>query len=287
MRISTKTLRLFSLLLFLLAACSSAPYSAYEPAPQVPKPKQPAVQQEQMPTYTVPGDEAVKAPAPKEEAEPTYTAPGDTRPVPKGAVMTGAVYDRPYTVRGITYYRLKSVKTYRQTGIASWYGIEEHGKLTASGERYNMYAMTAAHKQLPLGSRVLVRCLKTGKEIVVRINDRGPHVPGRIIDLSYSAAKKLGIVDKGLTKVTIRLLNGGQIKPDDGHFSVQLASFSVREYAKELADRLNNSRIVMAYVHGKPFYRVKVTGFSSRNAAENYKHSMSGKYPGALIIAEQ
>jgi len=205
---------------------------------------------------------------------------------PEGAVMTGAVYDRPYTVRGITYYRLKSVKTFRQRGIASWYGKEEHGKLTASGERYNMYALTAAHKQLPLGSRVHVRCRETGRDIVVTINDRGPHVPGRVIDLSYTGALKLDIVDKGLTHVTLELLNGSLSDPEDGHFSVQLASFSVRKYAKDLADRLDSSKIVMAYVGGRAYYRVKVTGFDTRRSAEKYRAKMLGKYPGALVITE-
>jgi len=238
----TKTLRLLSLFAFLLVACSSTSYSAYQ----------------------------------TEAKDRT----------PDGAVMDGAVYDRPYTVRGITYHRLKSVKDFRQSGIASWYGKEEHGKLTASGERYNMYAMTAAHKQLPLGSKVLVRCMETNKDIIVTINDRGPHVPGRVIDLSYTGAVKLGIVDKGLTKVTLELLNGAEIEPDDGHFSVQLASFSIRKYAKDLADQISNSKIVMAYVSGKPFYRVKVTGFSTRRDAENYRSKIKKNYPGALVITE-
>lgn len=205
---------------------------------------------------------------------------------PAGAVMDGAVFDRPYTVRGVTYYRLKSVKSFTQTGLASWYGKEEHGKLTASGEKYDMYAMTAAHKQLPLGSKVLVRCLETGRDIIVSINDRGPHVRGRIIDLSYTGAQRLGIVDKGLTRVTLELLNGADEDPVDGHFSVQLASFSQREYARDLADGISNSKVVMAYVNGKPYYRVKVTGFNSRSAAENYKSKVSSRYPGALVIAE-
>lgn len=205
---------------------------------------------------------------------------------PEGAVMTGAVYDRPYTVRGITYYRLKSVKTFNQTGIASWYGNEDHGKPTASGERYNMYALTAAHKELPLGSKVLVRCMETGKDIIVTINDRGPHVPGRIIDLSYTGALKLGIADKGLTQVTLELLNGAEEDPADGHFSVQLASFSVRQYAADLARSIANSKVVMAYVNGTPYYRVKVIGFNTRTAAEKYRSGVRGDYPGALVIAE-
>jgi len=242
-----------SILALLLISCSSTSYSGYTHQP--------------------------------EYSGTDQTADSDYR-TPKGAVMDGAVYDRPYTVRGITYYRLKSVKNFTQKGIASWYGREEHGKLTASGERYNMYAMTAAHKQLPLGSKVLVRCLETNKDIIVTINDRGPHVPGRIIDLSYTGAIKLGIVDKGLTHVTLELLNGAQEDPEDGHFSVQLASFTVRKYAKELSGRIRNSKVVMAFVGGKAYYRVKVTGFDSRQSAESFRSKVRSKYPGALVIAE-
>lgn len=111
-------------------------------------------------------------------------------------------------------------------------------------------------------------------------------MPGRIIDLSYTGAVKLDIVDKGLTRVTLELLNGTESEPEDGHFSVQLASFSVRKYAKDLSDKIRNSKIVMAYVGGKPFYRVKVTGFSTRNEAEKYRARVRSSYPGALVIAE-
>ncbi|MCA1980484.1 MAG: septal ring lytic transglycosylase RlpA family protein, partial [Calditerrivibrio sp.] len=99
------------------------------------------------------------------------------------------VYGKPYTVFGVTYYPLDYIHKYEEEGIASWYGADFHGKLTSSKEIYNMHDMTAAHKLLPLGSTVLVKSLENGKEIVVRINDRGPFVKDRIIDLSYKAAK--------------------------------------------------------------------------------------------------
>jgi rare lipoprotein A len=90
-------------------------------------------------------------------------------------------------------------------GIASWYGEEWHGKKTANGEIYDMYSMTAAHKTLPFGTIVKVKDLDSGKEVVVRINNRGPFIKGRVIDLSYAAAQKLDILDKGITpcKITI------------------------------------------------------------------------------------
>jgi len=93
-----------------------------------------------------------------------------------------------------------------QKGIASWYGEGYHGKPTANGEIYDMYSMTAAHKTLAFGTIVEVRDLDSGKEVVVRINNRGPFIKGRIIDLSYSAAKELGILDKGITPCEVTIL---------------------------------------------------------------------------------
>jgi len=95
---------------------------------------------------------------------------------------------------------------YDQVGIASWYGPGFHGKRTANGEIYDMYAMTAAHKTLPFNTIVKVVDLDTGRWVIVRINDRGPFVPGRIIDLSYAAAKELGIVEKGIARVGLKVL---------------------------------------------------------------------------------
>lgn len=101
---------------------------------------------------------------------------------------------------------LLDATSYYQLGIASWYGEEFHGKRTSSGEIYNMYAMTAAHKTLPFGTKVLVVDLDTGRSVIVRINDRGPFIHGRIIDLSFAAAKKLGIVKKGIARVGIKIV---------------------------------------------------------------------------------
>lgn len=97
--------------------------------------------------------------------------------------------------------------TYPQVGVASWYGKKFHGRRTASGERYNMRAMTAAHRSLPFGSRVRVTDVETGRSVKVRINDRGPYYRRRVIDLSYGAAKKLGMVQKGITRVRVEVLN--------------------------------------------------------------------------------
>ena len=91
-------------------------------------------------------------------------------------------------------------------GIASWYGRQFHGRSTASGETFDMYGLTAAHRNLPFGTRVKVTNLENKKSVVVRINDRGPWIKGRIIDLSYAAAKKIGMIEKGVVKVRVELI---------------------------------------------------------------------------------
>ncbi|WP_281356397.1 septal ring lytic transglycosylase RlpA family protein [Pelistega suis] len=114
---------------------------------------------------------------------------------------------KAYTVNGKRYVPFASLKEFSQTGVASWYGPGFHGKRTANGETFNQHALTAAHKELPLNSVVRVTRVSTGKSIVVRINDRGPFHSNRVIDLSYGAAKQLGIVHRGSEKVKIELIS--------------------------------------------------------------------------------
>lgn len=114
---------------------------------------------------------------------------------------------KAYTVNGKRYVPFASLKEFSQTGVASWYGPGFHGKRTANGETFNQHALTAAHKELPLNSVVRVTRVSTGKSIVVRINDRGPFHDNRVIDLSYGAAKQLGIVHRGSEKVKIELIS--------------------------------------------------------------------------------
>jgi rare lipoprotein A len=132
-----------------------------------------------------------------EDAEPRV------EPLNRGA-------NNPYTVFGHQYVPAKSLREFKQRGIASWYGKKFHGQRTSNGERYDMYAMTAAHPTLPIPSYVRVTNLKNGKSVIVRVNDRGPFHPGRIIDLSYAAAAKLGYVNAGSTMVEIE-----SILPED------------------------------------------------------------------------
>jgi len=121
---------------------------------------------------------------------------------------------RPYKVLGKYYRPLLTNDNYRETGIASWYGRKFHGKQTASGETYDMHAMTAAHRTLPLPSYARVTRVKTGKSIIVRINDRGPFHSNRIIDLSYVAAAKLGLIGPGSGRVTVEAITHDDIRQE-------------------------------------------------------------------------
>ena len=110
---------------------------------------------------------------------------------------------KSYVVHGKTYYPKQSSRGHVERGIASWYGTKFHGRKTSSGERYDMYQMTAAHKTLPLPTYALVKNLENGRSAIVRVNDRGPFVSGRIIDLSYAAARKLGVDKQGVARVEV------------------------------------------------------------------------------------
>ncbi|MDK2792239.1 MAG: rare lipoprotein [Deferribacteres bacterium] len=215
--------------------------------------------------------------------------------VPPKSSYSEAVYGKPYIIRGIKYYPLKSVKEFEQYGLASWYGKEEHGKLTATGEKFDMFDLTAAHKTLPLGSMVLVKNLENGKEVVVRINDRGPFVKGRIIDLSYKGAEELGFAGKGLAKVKIELLSenpdtyvyhGKSINLDNGNFYIQIGSFKNYEYANRAKNNFDSAIIKKVFVKNDYFYRVWVGKFESRKKAEDTLRKISYKYPQAFIVAD-
>lgn len=127
--------------------------------------------------------------------------------VPRRETITSAGNKNPYTVLGKTYRILPSSKGYRARGTASWYGTKFHGESTANGERYDVYAMTAAHTTLPIPTYVQVTNLENGRRAIVRVNDRGPFVNDRIIDLSYAAAVKLGYANKGTAQVEVAAID--------------------------------------------------------------------------------
>jgi rare lipoprotein A len=144
--------------------------------------------------------------------------------------------NRPYTVLGKDYVPLRELTPFRQSGIASWYGRRYHGQKTSSGEPYDMFAMTAAHPTLPIPSYVRVTRPETGKSVVVRINDRGPFLHGRVIDLSYAAAWKLGIIEKGSGNVLVESVLD-DIEERNSHY-LQIGAFSSRESAESLRTKL-------------------------------------------------
>ncbi|MBA4357094.1 MAG: hypothetical protein C0405_05130 [Desulfovibrio sp.] len=141
--------------------------------------------------------------------------PQNTRPAQAAATTerTHLVYKKgpgfvdpkiqPYTVMGKGYWPIQSGLGYREDGLASWYGIDFHGKKTATGEIYDMFNVSAAHKTLPLGTKVRVTNLQNGRELELLVNDRGPFVDGRIIDLSYASARLLGMADNGVARVRV------------------------------------------------------------------------------------
>lgn len=153
-----------------------------------------------------------------------------------------------YKVFNKTYKVLKSSNGFKQRGYASWYGTKFHGFRTSSGETYDMYAMTAAHKTLPLPTYARVTNLSNKRSVIVKINDRGPFHGDRIIDLSYVAASKLGIIGHGVAQVEVAAItpdsyiaktNQGNIKPTaNSKSNIQLGAFKQQENAKNLADRL-------------------------------------------------
>ena len=138
------------------------------------------------------------------------------------------IYDstKSYRVKGKTYYPMKTVYDFVETGSASWYGPNFHGKKTASGKKYNQYDHTAAHKTLPFGTRVKVENLDNNTSTIVVINDRGPFASGRIIDLSYSAAKDLNIDKKGVANVKLTVINDQQPTITPAQENVEYASLN-------------------------------------------------------------
>lgn len=197
---------------------------------------------------------------------------------------------RPYTVRGQTYYPLGSAEGYSETGVASWYGPDFHGKKTANGERYDMYQMTAAHRILPMNTRLTIRNLDNGRTTTVRVNDRGPFVNNRIIDLSYAAAKELGVVGPGTARVYLQTIAGQRLQYV-GPFYVQYGAFVVRENAARLQQRLigrgyRGTRIARGDVHGTTYWRVQLGAFATLQEAEAQRTRLASESPGCFIIAD-
>jgi len=208
----------------------------------------------------------------------------------------------PYVIKNKRYFPIPSAHGYNQKGIASWYGPGFHGKRTSNGELYNQHTMTAAHKTLPMNTMLLVKNIENGRKTVVRVNDRGPFVRGRIIDLSYKAAKFLGTVKKGTARVHIVALaerhKGKKGKPGDliysdltvGEFYVQIGAFGQRINAIKLQKRFTkegHTTVIQKYFGPESIlYRVQVYAGKDILLAERAETALLDHgYIGAFIIA--
>ena len=217
-----------------------------------------------------------------------------------------------YTVNGRRYYTMPSSRGYRERGIASWYGTKFHGRRTSSGEVYDIYKMTAAHKSLPLPTYAKVTNLRNGRSVIVKINDRGPFHNNRIIDLSYVAAAKLGILEYGTGLVEVEAIDAAIPAPSapavmaieasmtanppragmqpirtqhpisavDISLFIQVGAFRVRNNAERLKNRLDASnlgpvRIVSGALTSNPLYRVQVGPLSSVNEADQVADNLA------------
>jgi rare lipoprotein A len=162
---------------------------------------------------------------------------------------------------------------YIERGMASWYGPGFHGNKTANGERYDMHKLTAAHRTLPLGSIAVVRSATTGKEVTVRINDRGPFAKGRVLDLSYAGAQTLGMVGHGTDQIELRVI-GFQGRPAEmGFLRVQIGSFAEHQNAATLLQRAQRiytgGRIQPVDLPDGKRYRVQIGEFKTEAQAES------------------
>jgi rare lipoprotein A len=239
-----------------------------------------------------------------EDDGPEASPPADIANIPDAvpkAEPRSASGNKPYSVYGVTYTPLADTSGYRERGVASWYGKKFHGRRTSSGEPYDMYAMTAAHKTLPLPSYVRVRNLQNDRSVVVRVNDRGPFLHNRLIDLSYAAAARLGILGTGTGVVEVEAVGPDepatqvvktyplQIIPSaaaaeeisaapaqapaaNPKLYLQVGAFTQRDNAVSLRDRLDREALRPIFVHSSqasggtdtaPVYRVRIGPLAS------------------------
>lgn len=215
---------------------------------------------------------------------------------------------KPYCVYDQCYFPLPSAEGFVEEGYASWYGPEFSNRRTSSGEPYDMNALTAAHKTLPLGTYVKVTRLDNGKWTIVRINDRGPFVSGRIIDLSKRAAKELDMLNDGIVKVRIEAVQPATLIPYaglqplwelhpvpsfyTGEFEIQVGAFALPENARRLSNHLkkyyDHVAVVPFECNGKVFYRVRVGLFRDLLKAEKEAEKMrKSGFPDAFVIARE
>jgi rare lipoprotein A len=286
------------LLVAFLSACGSRiPLKEGKTAPQVSSAKPPT---SEIPAAQNPGKYYANDGPPEiapEALEGTPDAMPRAEPLHRFA-------NRPYTVMGTQYVPYTLVKSFKEVGNASWYGRKFHGQKTASGEIYDLYAMTAAHPTAPLPSYARVTNLENGRDVVVRINDRGPFLHGRIIDLSYAAASKLGFARNGGARVEVELLETGAasvlqppkttpprvtsessdivVADSAGEFYIQLAAFSNEANALAFLNKVTSPvsdalGVTPQVLDRNGLARIRVGPYRSRDAASAALNALSAK----------
>lgn len=212
-----------------------------------------------------------------------------------GAFLLSALAAAVFMACAPRAYRAPSGEVvFRQEGIASWYGPDFHGRKTSSGERYNMYGISAAHRTLPLGTVARVTHVGSGRQVTVRINDRGPFVDGRIVDLSYGAARKLGMVEEGIAPVVVEAFAAPPGVPapgPGGSFVIQVGSFRERENAEQLRDSLREefgTVAITSYADNRRVYhRVRIGSFATEEKALETARALERKGRRYFIIRER
>ena len=234
-----------------------------------------------------------------------FTSCTSVTPRPRaGTKASQPKQSKPYQIDGVWYYPRADADGFRQSGLASWYGDPFHGRKTANGETYNMHGISAAHKTLPFNTVVNVRNLDNGRDIRVRINDRGPFVRNRVIDLSYGAARQIGLVGPGTARVELIALGAvtdanesvtanrtyAPVDYNSGKFTFQVGAFRDRGNAERLKLKLGsaykNAHICTFDAGDGLYYRVRVGDFASlEEARKGEEILLRNGYP-AFVVAE-
>jgi len=220
-------------------------------------------------TY-IPSRDPIKDSGPKGPVDVSHVP----NAVPRVEPRTKAGNKSPYTVLGETYRVLEDSRGFRQRGIASWYGNKFHGRRTANGEIYNMYGMTAAHKTLPIPSYVRVTNLNNGRQVIVRVNDRGPFHDNRIIDLTYSAAAKLGFIKHGTAPVAVEVVEPGAVAVVTDTAGISTPAGAMRAPTPATVDgfQLPDNTFLQA------------GAFGSRRAAEAQRQRIASVTPFPVVV---
>lgn len=213
----------------------------------------------------------------KQDGAPRHPKPfnyGHVRP--KFEPMSRYGNPASYRVEGQRYDVMTSAKNYKKRGIASWYGTKFHKKRTSSGEDYNMYAMTAAHRTLPIPSYIRVKNLNNGRVAIVRVNDRGPFHSSRIVDLSYAAANYLGLLPKGTAPVEIQAIAPkGKHPTQVARYYIQAAAFHSPSLAKQLRTKLLHQTPAPIHIeHYQSRYIVRLGPFKNKQASQAFQNNL-------------